>query len=111
VDNGTAADLGRLGPEARSPAWWQGADGWHVAWLAAAPSGCGAAVLDVAVPAGGTAAVKPGNLTAGMAACPDELVQVTGGPPVALFAEGLDTALYRLDPAGPSFRRVTGWGG
>lgn len=31
-----------------------------------------------------------------------------GGPPAALFAEGLDTALYRLDPAVPSFERVTG---
>lgn len=30
---------------------------------------------------------------------------------MALFAEGLDTALYRLDPVGPSFRRVTGWDG
>ena len=65
----------------------------------------------VAVPADGTAAGEPGDLTAGMTACPDELVQVAGGPPVALFAEGLDTALYRLDPAGPSFRRVAGWTG
>jgi dipeptidyl aminopeptidase/acylaminoacyl peptidase len=111
LDDGTAADLGRLGLEAHSPVWWQGADGWHVAWLADPPSGCGAAVLDVAVPADGTAVGEPGDLTAGMTACPDELVQVTGGPPVALFAEGLDTALYQLDPDGPSFRRVTGWSG
>jgi dipeptidyl aminopeptidase/acylaminoacyl peptidase len=111
LDDGAAADLGRLGFEARSPAWWQGVDGWHVAWLAGAPSGVGTAVLDVAVPADGTAVGEPGDLTAGMTTCPDELVQVTGGPPVALFAEGLDTALYRLDPAGPSFRRVTGWAG
>lgn len=111
LDDGTAADLARLGLEARSPAWWQGADGWHVAWLAAVPPADGAAVLDVAVSADGTAAAEPCDLTAGMTACPDELVQVTGGPPVALFAEGLDTALYRLDPAGPSFRRVTGWAG
>jgi dipeptidyl aminopeptidase/acylaminoacyl peptidase len=111
LDDGTAADLGRLGLEARSPAWWQGADGWHVAWLAATPSGCGAAVLDVAVSADGTAAGEPADLAAGMTACPAELVQVTGGPPAALFAEGLDTALYRLDPVGPSFRRVTGWAG
>ncbi len=111
LDGGAAMDLGRLGLEARCPAWWQGTDGWHVAWLAFGPSGCGAAVLDVAVAADGTAAGKPRELTAGMTACPDELVQVAGGPPLALFAEGLDTALFRLDPADLSFRRVTGWAG
>jgi dipeptidyl aminopeptidase/acylaminoacyl peptidase len=82
-----------------------------VAWLADVPSGNGTAVFDVAISAVGTAAGERDDLTAGMTACPDELVQVTGGPPVALFAEGLDTALYRLDPAGPSFRRMTGWPG
>jgi dipeptidyl aminopeptidase/acylaminoacyl peptidase len=111
LDDGTAADLCLLGLEARSPAWWQGAGGWHVAWLETVPPGTGDAVLDITVSAGGTAAAGPENLTAGMTACPDTLVQVTGGPPAALFAEGLDTALYRLDPAGPSFRRVTGWAG
>ena len=109
--DGTAADLGPLGLEARSPAWWPGADGWHLAWLAAVPPGEGAAVLDVAVPADRIAASEPVDLTAGLTACPEELVQVTGGPPVALFAEGLDTALYRLDPAGPAFERVAGWTG
>jgi dipeptidyl aminopeptidase/acylaminoacyl peptidase len=111
LDEGTAADLGRLGFEERSPAWWRGADGWHVAWLAAPPSGCGTVVLDVAVSADGTVAAGPEDLTVGMTACPAGLVQVTGGPPVALFAEGLDTALYRLDAADRSFRRVTGWAG
>jgi dipeptidyl aminopeptidase/acylaminoacyl peptidase len=111
LDDGTAADLGPLGFESCSPTWWQGTDGWHVAWRAGVPPGEGAAVLDLAVPADGTAAGEPGVLTAGMTACPVDLAQVTGGPPVALFAEGLDTALYRLDPAGPSFRRVTGWSG
>ena len=104
-------DLGRLGREARSPAWWQGADGWHAAWLEMVPPGEGVAVLDVSVSADGTASAGPANLTVGKTACPDELVQVTSGPPVALFAEGLDTALYRLDPDGPSFRRVTGLDG
>ena len=66
------------------------------------------AVLDITVSADGTASAGPENLTAWITACPDKLVPVTGGPPVALFAEGLDTALYRLDPVGPSFRRVTG---
>ena len=111
VDDGTVTDLGRLGREARSPAWWQGADGWHVAWLEMVPPGEGVAVLDVTVSADGTASAGPANLTAGKTSCPDELVQVTSGPPVALFAEGLDTALYRLDPVGPSFRRVTGLDG
>lgn len=46
-----------------------------------------------------------------MTVCPDEFVQVADGPPVALFAEGLDTALYRLDPVGRSFERVAGWTG
>jgi hypothetical protein len=82
-----------------------------VARLETVSPGAGAAVLDVAVSADGTAPAGPEDLTARMTACPDELVQVTGGPPVALFAEGLDTALYRLDPAGPSFRRVAGWDG
>jgi dipeptidyl aminopeptidase/acylaminoacyl peptidase len=33
-----------------------------------------------------------------MAVCPTELAQVADGPPLALFADGLDTAIYRLDP-------------
>ena len=108
LDAGTAVDLGLIGLEAHSPAWWKGIDGWHVAWLAAVPPAGATAVLDVAVPADGSAAGEPVDLTASVTACPDELVQVTGGPPVALFAERLDTALYRLDQAGPSFERVTG---
>ena len=111
LDDGTVTDLGRLGLEARSPTWWQGADGWHVAWLEIVPPGEGTAVLDITVSADGTASGGPQNLTVGKTSCPDELVQVTGGSPVALFAEGLDTALYRLDPAGPSFQRVTGMDG
>jgi dipeptidyl aminopeptidase/acylaminoacyl peptidase len=111
LDADTVVDLGLMGLEAHSPAWWQGTDGWHVAWLAAVPPADATAVLDVAVPADGTAVDEPADLTAEMTACPDELVQVAGGPPVALFAEGLDTALYRLDAAGPSFTRVAGWTG
>ena len=45
------------------------------------------------------------NLTAGMDVCPVELAQVAGGPPLALFADGLDTALYRLDPGAQRFRQ------
>jgi dipeptidyl aminopeptidase/acylaminoacyl peptidase len=101
LEAGGAADLGPAGFEAHSPAWWQGPDGWHVAWLAAVPPADATAVLDVAVPSG-----EPVDLTHAMTACPAELVQVAGGPPVALFADGLDTALCRLDPAGPSFAPV-----
>jgi hypothetical protein len=39
-----------------------------------------------------------------MTVCPAELVQVTDGPPLALFADGLDTAIYRLDPGIRRFR-------
>ncbi len=108
LDADTAVDLGLIGLEAHSPAWWRGSDGWHVAWLAAVPPADATAVLDVAVPSDGSAAGEPVDLTAELTACPDELVQVACGPPAALFAEGLDTALYRLEPAGPSFKRMTG---
>jgi dipeptidyl aminopeptidase/acylaminoacyl peptidase len=125
VDAGTATDLGNPGHEVQSPVWWQGGDGWHIAWLTIVPPSGGAAVLDVAVPPDGTAdettddadatdyaeVTGPADLTAAMTACPAELVQVSGGPRLALFAEGLDTALYRLDPTTRSFRRVTGWPG
>jgi dipeptidyl aminopeptidase/acylaminoacyl peptidase len=94
LDTGTTRDLGRTGTEARSPAWWRGDDGWHLAYLAMpAPFG-GDAVYDVAV---GAAAGEHRDLTAGMAVCPAELAQVADGPPLALFADGLDTAVYRLD--------------
>ncbi len=109
--DGTVTELGRLGLDPSGLTWWQGADGWHVAWLEMAPPGEGGAVLDIAIPADGAASAGPRNLTAGLTACPSGLVQAAGGPPLALFAEGLDTALYRLDPAGPSFRRVSGWVG
>ena len=92
---GTARDLGQTGTEARSPAWWQAGGRWHLAYLAMpAPFG-GDAVYDVDLAA---AAAGHRDLTAGMAVDPAELAQVAGGPPLALFADGLDTAVYRLDP-------------
>jgi len=109
---GTAQDLGQVGLGARSPAWWSTDDGWHVAFLAVTPPGPvgGLAVLDVPAPADG-AAGQQRNMTAGMSVCPAELVQVAGGAPLALFADGLDTALYRLDPGTGRFRRVSVWQG
>ncbi|WP_236653222.1 S9 family peptidase [Streptacidiphilus melanogenes] len=109
----TATDLGPAAYEAGSPAWWQDADGvWHVSYLAVTPPGLvgGLAVLDapVDVPASdadGSSALHR-NLTEGMDACPTQLVQTADGPPLALFAEGLDSALYRLDPGSGRFERV-----
>ena len=110
VDPVTAVvrDLGPIGTEAASPAWWTLDGAWHLAHLALTPPGCvgGMAVFDTAVPADGPAG-EHHNLTAGMTACPAELVQVADGPPLALFADGLDTALYRLDPRELRFQRLS----
>jgi dipeptidyl aminopeptidase/acylaminoacyl peptidase len=114
VDPVTAAvrDLGPIGVESGSPAWWQLDDAWHLAHLAMTPPGLvgGLAVFDTAVPAAGPAGEQR-NLTAGMTVCPEELVQVADGPPLAVFADGLDTALHRLDPVTLRFRPVATVGG
>jgi dipeptidyl aminopeptidase/acylaminoacyl peptidase len=106
LDTGNVHDLGRIGLDARSPAWWHDGRHWHLAHLAVTPPGLigGMAVFDAAVPAEG-AAGEHRNLTAGLPVCPAELVQVADGPPLALFADGLDTAVYRLDPAARRFHR------
>jgi dipeptidyl aminopeptidase/acylaminoacyl peptidase len=91
----TVRDLGRIGTEARSLAWWRADDGWHLAYLAQPSPFGGEAVYDVTL--AGAAGV-PNDLTEGMNVCPASLAQVADGPPLALFAEGLDTAIYRLDP-------------
>lgn len=102
--SGAAQDLGIAEVEASSLTWWHAETGWHVAYLALTPPGLvgGNAVFDVALPTSGTAG-KHRNLTAGMTVCPAELVQVGSGMPLALFADGLDTAIYRLDPDEPHF--------
>ena len=108
-ESGKACDLGPAGLVARSPAWWSEGGQWHLAYLAVnppGPVGFGRAVFDVLVP-DGDGAGEHRNLTAGMTVCPAELVQVVDGPPLALFADGLDTALYRLDPDGQRFRPVS----
>jgi len=129
-DTGKTAELSPVGLDARSPAWWHDGGCWHVAYLAVTPPGLvgGLAVFDITVPAPGAAAqarspadppnptvaepsnltvAEPRNLTVGLDVCPDALAQVASGPPLALFADGLDTALYRLDPGPNRFRRVS----
>jgi dipeptidyl aminopeptidase/acylaminoacyl peptidase len=97
VDPATGAvdDLGRIGTEAESPAWWRADGDWHLAYLAMPEPYSSSAVYDVDVAA--DAGVHR-DLTEGMAVCPTSLAQVADGPPLALFADGLDTAIYRLDP-------------
>ncbi|MGV4925179.1 S9 family peptidase [Streptomyces sp. BHT-5-2] len=106
-ETGAVQDLGPVGVEARSPVWWHHDGEWHLAHLAVTPGHLvGAlAVIDTAPPATGPT-VEQRNLTVGMSACPTELVQVADGPPLALFADGLDTALYRLDPQSLRFHRL-----
>ncbi len=84
--------------EASHPAWWHDGTEWHLAYLGLTPPGL----------IGGTAVFDNGdNLTAGLDSCPIELTQVDTGPPLALFADGLDTTLRRLEPGGRTFTEVT----
>jgi dipeptidyl aminopeptidase/acylaminoacyl peptidase len=109
-ETGKTRELGPIGLDAGSPAWWHDGCHWHVAYLAVTPPGPvgGLAAFDVTVPADDDATVAEArNLTAGLDVCPVELAQVSGGPPLALFADGLDTALYRLDPGSRRFRRLS----
>jgi dipeptidyl aminopeptidase/acylaminoacyl peptidase len=108
---GAVRDLGQLETEATSPAWWQADDGWHLTYLAMPGPNGGQAAFDLAVPETGGAAGPHRNLTAGLDVCPTELAQVAGGPPLALFADGLDTAIYRLDPGRERFREESALAG
>jgi dipeptidyl aminopeptidase/acylaminoacyl peptidase len=105
---GEVRDLGSAGLDTRSPTWWSAGGQWHLAYLAVTPPGPvgGLAVFDVPVPDVG-AVGEHRNLTGGMTVCPVELAPVPGGSPLALFADGLDTALYRLDPGDQRFRPVS----
>ncbi|KAB8194639.1 prolyl oligopeptidase family serine peptidase [Nonomuraea phyllanthi] len=125
LETGKATRLGRTAPEASSPVWWRADDGWHLGYLAQTPPGPvgGRAVFDLIVGEAGEhrnltlgvgEADEHRNLTLGMDVCPTALAQVAEGPPLALFAEGLDSAMYRLDPREGRFRRmspVAGWAG
>ncbi len=110
VDEGAVTDLGPTGLWGRSPAWWTVEERWHLAYMAVTPPGPigNMAVFDVAV---SEEQPQRRNLTAGLSICPVELTQVAGGPPLALFADGLDTALGRLEPETRQVRRLTTWTG
>lgn len=107
LENETTHDLGPSVAQAYSLTWWQAEGAWHLAYLAVTPPGLvgGTAVFDVMVPHSGAAAV-PRNLTEGMTACPLGLVQVASGPPLVVVADGLDTAVHRLDLCGLSLVEV-----
>ena len=93
---GTTEDLGPVGVDARSLAWWPGEDGWHLGYIALTPPvlQAGTAVFDLAVD---SRVLR--NRTAGLPMCPTELCQ-TDAAPLVVFADGLNTTLARLDPTG-----------
>ncbi|QGN47773.1 prolyl oligopeptidase family serine peptidase [Micromonospora sp. WMMC415] len=107
-DSGVTRDLGSAAADASSLVWWPADDGWHLAYVAKAPPALvgGHAVLDVAVPVNEPAG-EHRNLTAGTTVCPSNLVQVDAGLPLVLVADGLDTAIHRLDPVGPTLVEVS----
>ncbi|RZQ64447.1 alpha/beta hydrolase family protein [Amycolatopsis suaedae] len=88
-ETGAVTDLGATPAEAGTPVW----SGGEVMYPARTPPGLqsGPAVFD------GTHR----NLTEGMTACPVELVQVDDGAPLVVVADGLDTAVCRLDHGRP----------
>ncbi|RQX19115.1 dipeptidyl aminopeptidase [Micromonospora ureilytica] len=91
---GTAENLGPVGADAQSLAWWPGENGWHVGYLALTPPAlqAGTAVFDLAVD---SRVLR--NRTAGLSMCPTELCQ-TAAAPFVVFADGLNTTVARLDP-------------
>lgn len=95
--SGQVRDLGPVPAGACSPVWWRDAD-WHLSYLALTPPvlHAGTAVFDLESPW----TTPHRNLTAGMPACPAELVQVDQGAPLVLVADGLDTTVHRLTPDG-----------
>ncbi|MEV0155651.1 prolyl oligopeptidase family serine peptidase [Micromonospora sp. NPDC050686] len=95
---GIAEDLGSVEVDARSLAWWPAEDGWHLGYLALTPPvmQAGTAVFDLTI---GSRVRR--NRTAGLSMCPTELCQ-TDAAPLVVFADGLNTALARLCPTGPT---------
>jgi dienelactone hydrolase len=102
---GETRDLGTPALEASSPVWWHDGTDWHLAYLGLTPPGLigGTAVFDGRENLTEDLAE---NLTEDMTVCPTELTQVDDGPPLALFAEGLDTTVRRLDPATRTFTKI-----
>ena len=96
-------DLGPPELGAEGLAWWRAADGWHLCYQAFTPPLRFAKTVFDLFP-GETEAHR--DLAEGMTVCPIELAQVADGPLLALFADGLDTALYRLDPDSRRFQPV-----
>ncbi|WP_406313627.1 S9 family peptidase [Streptosporangium sp. NBC_01639] len=118
VATGKVQDLGPAALEASSPTWWYTGDAWHLCYLGTTPPGPigGRAVFDLLAPElpGTGVAGEHRNLTSDMTVCPSGLAQVADGPPLALFADGLDTAIYRLDQETRRFQQmsfVRGWVG
>ncbi|WP_410616104.1 S9 family peptidase [Amycolatopsis sp. lyj-109] len=101
VDPATGArqELGAPALEAESLTWWRDEAGWRLAYLGLTPPGLisGRAIFD---------ADGQRNLTAGMSVCPIELARAGDGRLLALFAEGLDTTIRRLDPAAGTFTEL-----
>ncbi|GAA2693019.1 alpha/beta hydrolase family protein [Actinoplanes palleronii] len=93
---GVAEELGPVGADAHSLAWWPAEDGWHIGYVALTPPvlHAGTAVFDLSLTSGSRT-----NRTAGLPMCPTELCQ-TGTAPLLLCADGLTTVVSRLDPAG-----------
>jgi dipeptidyl aminopeptidase/acylaminoacyl peptidase len=106
VDPETLAvrDLGPARASAHALAWWRDGGPWHLAYLGTPGRNGGCAVLDLDLEiADGGPVGDHRNLTDGMTICPAGLAPVADGPPLVLFADGLDTGIYRLDPARPRF--------
>ncbi len=103
VGTGVRSELGVPALEASSLTWWPGQTGWVLGYLGLTPPGLvgGRAVFEV----DGEGAHR--NRTAGLSYCPAELAGTGNGPPLALFAEGLDTTVRRLEPATGAFAELT----
>ncbi|WP_156755892.1 alpha/beta hydrolase family protein [Actinokineospora pegani] len=95
---GTSEDLGPVEADAHSLAWWLAEDGWHLGYVALIPPvlQAGTAVFDLTL----DSRVRR-NRTTDLPMCPTELCQ-TDDAPLVVFADGLNTTLARLDPAGPT---------
>lgn len=101
---GQVRDVGALGWDAHSAVWWHDGRRWHLSYLAMDPGPDGGqAVFDLLPDHERT---QHTNLTGGLDRCPLELTQVDQGPPLALFAHGLDTEIHRLAPGLGAFTRL-----